>query len=234
MDNYVSQEDMFYYYYQKYFNKNNHKNEYDFIIEEIQKIENAENEYKYLCSLDEKVIFEKIKKDDYRGFKKEDFNQLSNEVIKNVIRSFLNHKYVQLRNISGINKNYLQYKLKHFESIYKLKIDRIHDNNRVKNQYEDIFKGDDNANFLIFKTYAEKHIIDFYADYSFLFQKMKSKTENRLHNVKHLDFMMWLKNHNYISEKVYDDFIKKGTFSKKYNSAQRENNYNNILNDLLK
>src|SRR5690606_5138964 len=73
----------------------------------------------------------------------------------------------------------------------------------IQNPYSEIFKGDDNINFLIFKNYSEKYIIDFYADYSFLFQKMKSKTENRLHNVKHLDFMIWLKNHNYISEKVY-------------------------------
>jgi|SRR5690606_9885616 len=230
--NYVSQEDMFYYYYKKYFNKNNDKNECDFIKEEIQKIENAEKEYKYLCSLDEKAIFEKIKKDDYRGFKKEDFNQLSTEVIKNVIRSFLNQKHVQLRNVSGISKNYLQYKLKHFESIYKIKIDKTQDVNKVKNLHEDIFKGDDNTNFLIFKTYSEKYIIDFYADFSFIFQRMIK--EDRLHKIKHFDFMNWLKTSGYISEKVYDDFIKKGTFSTKYNSAQRENNYNNIVNDLLK
>ncbi|WCM40857.1 hypothetical protein MG290_07675 [Flavobacterium sp. CBA20B-1] len=223
---------MFYYYYQKYFNKNNHKNEYDFIIEEIQRIENAENEYKKLCSLDKKTLFEVIKREDYRGFKTKDFNQCSTSIIDHVVKSFLNQKYVQLRNVSGINKNYLQYKLKHFESIYKLKIDKIHDNNRVKNQYEDIFKGDDNTNFLIFKTYAEKHIIDFYADFSFIFQRMIK--EERLHKIKHFDFMNWLKTSDYISEKVYDDFIKKGTFSTKYNSAQRENNYNNILNDLLK
>lgn len=103
-----------------------------------------------------------------------------------------------------------------------------------QNPYSEIFKGDDNINFLIFKNYSERYIIDFYADYSFLFQKMKSITENRLHNVKHLDFMIWLKNHNYISEKVYDSFISKGTFSTKYNSAQRENNYYNVINDLLK
>lgn len=102
----------------------------------------------------------------------------------------------------------------------------------TKNPYTDIFKGDNNTNFLIFKTYTQKHIIDRYADYSFLFQKMIK--ENRLHKVRHLNFMEWLKTNQFISENVYDEFISKGVFSTKYNSAQRENNYYNVINDLLK
>ncbi len=101
------------------------------------------------------------------------------------------------------------------------------------NQHKDIFKGDDDTNFLIFHTFTQKYIIDYYADYSFLFQKMKSKNENRLQNVKHKYFMEWLKTNNYISDKVYNDFISQETFSTKYNSAQRENNYNNVISDLL-
>lgn len=180
---YVSQEDLFYYYYQKYFNKNNDKNEYDFIIEEIQKIENAEKEYKYLCSLDEKAIFEKIKKEDYRSFKNEDFNQLSTEVIKNVIRSFLKQKYEQLRNVSVINKNYLQYKLKHFQSIYKVKVDEIQDDNEVKNQHNQIFSYN---GFELFRYILENYIADKgkrgrYADISFYYWKLYNNTPQYIH-----------------------------------------------------
>ncbi|RKE91908.1 hypothetical protein [Ichthyenterobacterium magnum] len=102
----------------------------------------------------------------------------------------------------------------------------------TENPYSDIFKGNDNKNFLVFEAYTENHIIDWYSDFSFLFQKMKE--ENRLHNIKHLYFMEWLKKNNYITEKVFDLLLGKTTFSKKYNSAQRINNYNLIVNDIFK
>lgn len=123
--------------------------------------------------------------------------------------------------------------------IYILNKERIKALNKMlatpketSNPYSDIFKGNDNKNFLIFKAYIENHIIDWYADYSFLFQKMKA--ENRLHNVKHLYFMKWLKNKNYISDKVFDVLLSKTTFSKKYDSANRINNYKLIVNDIFK
>lgn len=116
-----------------------------------------------------------------------------------------------------------------FNEFIKIEVSKNKEN--TINPFPDIFKGTDNKTFTLFKNFSEKHIIDWYQDYSFLFQKMKK--DDYLHNVKHLDFMQWLKSNKYISEKTLDAFIRLETFSKKYNSAQRINNYNNIVKDLF-
>lgn len=105
---------------------------------------------------------------------------------------------------------------------------------QTTNPYPEIFKGFDNTNYLLFKKYTEKYIIDKYADYSFIIQKMK-KDENRiLKQLTHLEIMKWLKEHNFINDKDYEIFISKGSFATQYlNKADRINNYNLTLKELF-
>jgi hypothetical protein len=99
------------------------------------------------------------------------------------------------------------------------------------NPYPKIFTGFDEKAFLLFDTFAKKNIVDRYQDFSFLFQQLKK--DGHMHNVKHIDFMKWLKEHNYISEIVLDKFLSKGSFSNKYNTPQRINVYDNIKTDVF-
>lgn len=83
--------------------------------------------------------------------------------------------------------------------------------------------------FNYFKSYREGHIIDPYIDYSFLFQKMLDK--QFIKNISHKYFMEWLKDNNYISENILDEFLNKENFRtlEKSFSNQRDNNFNNIF-----
>jgi len=81
-----------------------------------------------------------------------------------------------------------------------------------------------------FNKYIDRHIIEPYIDYSYLFQQLKN--EKLIYHITHFNFMEWLKNENYISVVKYDDFINKENFrslSKSY-SVQRMNNFNLIFN----
>lgn len=81
-----------------------------------------------------------------------------------------------------------------------------------------------------FKTYKERHIIDRYTDYSYLFQRMKFK--KLLHYTKHIDFMNWLYEENFISKNALNEFTEHNNFKSldKSYSVQRENNFNKIFN----
>lgn len=159
------------------------------------------------------------------------------------IKDLKNRLYLHLKNNAGIG-NYINHIPPYLWDIrllieYRKLYDKAttatpeanQNNEEVENPYPEIFKGIDNKAFLVFDTFAKKHIIDRYADYSFIFHAMKP---DHLHNVKHIDFMNWLKEKEYISERTFDTFLSKGSFSKKYNSSQRLNTYNNLLNEVFK
>ncbi len=100
-------------------------------------------------------------------------------------------------------------------------------NNKDDYPYPHLFK---NKNiYLNFLEYSKRNIIDYYSDYSYLYQRLLN--DKLIFHIKHLDFMKWLYDEKFISEKFYDEFIKKGSFKsfKKSSSAQRENNFNNIF-----
>lgn len=102
-----------------------------------------------------------------------------------------------------------------------------------KNPFPDVFTGIDNKNYLIFKSFTEKYIIDRYNDFSFIIQKMKQ--EKRITRITHFELMQWLRENNFISEKTYDDFTKKGTFTTHaLKKAERLNSYNLIIIDIDK
>lgn len=123
---FISQEEYFHASCRSYLARNESKNEYDFIIEEIQKIENAENEYKKLCSLDKQTLFEKLRNEDYLSVNRS--NTFTDYDIEKYCESFLRRKHVKIRGVSRIRKDYLQYKLRLYESVYSIK----EDNNSLK------------------------------------------------------------------------------------------------------
>lgn len=87
-----------------------------------------------------------------------------------------------------------------------------------------------NKSFDKFEEYVKNYIIEPYADYSYLFQRMlKLKI---IKPITHLDFAEWLFENNYITEITKDEIIKNRGFRslEKSSSLQRENNFNNIFN----
>lgn len=99
-----------------------------------------------------------------------------------------------------------------------------------------------NIIFLLFKNFDvydcfieyQKHIIDFYTDYSYL--KKRLEKEKLIHYHKDNDFMKIVyKDLKLISEKKYNEYFIYGklkSLTKSYN-VQRENNFNIIFEDLL-
>lgn len=81
-----------------------------------------------------------------------------------------------------------------------------------------------------FKNYLKLHIVDPYADHSYLFQRMLK--EKIILKIRHIDFANWLFENNYIGENVKDIIFQNEGFRSlnKSSSAQRENNFNNVFN----
>lgn len=85
----------------------------------------------------------------------------------------------------------------------------------------------------LFEIYMKKHIIDPYPDISFLFQALNKK--KLLIFDTHIEFMLWLKEANFISENVLDKFLKNRTFRSydKTNFGHRVNNFNVLYEEIF-
>lgn len=85
----------------------------------------------------------------------------------------------------------------------------------------------------LFKEYVSKHIIEPYADYSYLFQRLLH--EKFITKLTHNQFTNWLAEKELINDRVKDMFINKEGFRslKKSFSTQRENNFNIVFKKLL-
>ena len=81
-----------------------------------------------------------------------------------------------------------------------------------------------------FNEYTNRHIIDDFVDYSYLFQRLNEK--GMIYNMEHKKFMHWLFDKDYITQNQYKKFIVKNSFYtlRKSTKAERENNFNNIFN----
>ncbi|RZL69049.1 MAG: hypothetical protein EOO93_02670 [Pedobacter sp.] len=103
-----------------------------------------------------------------------------------------------------------------------------------ENLYPKVFA--DTKAFKVFRQFSEKYITDYYIDYSFIFQQMKSK--GLILDIKHKTFYDWLFHNKYITEKQHFKFEEERGFRslKKCNNAKRLNNYflikDNVFADL--
>jgi len=79
--------------------------------------------------------------------------------------------------------------------------------------------------FKLFEDYAANFIIDPYADYSFIYQKLKK--DKLIDRIPHLEFMLWLNAEGYTNEKEFDLFLEKESFRSlgKCNRESRRNIY---------
>jgi hypothetical protein len=110
-------------------------------------------------------------------------------------------------------------------SLSNVEIEGFEDN---KNPFSDIFNGDDNKAYKIFKDLADD-VIDCYLDYSFIFQQMIGKSENLIRKrYPHKFFMEWMLNNEFISNNCYTKLFEMGSFSKKANSPARLARYYSI------
>lgn len=108
---------------------------------------------------------------------------------------------------------------------FKDKIEQLKSNEDDK----DFFPFIDVDKFNLFKKYVGQHIVDYYLDYSYLYQRLSER--KFIKYIKQKDFMKWLFEKQYINEKTFDSFYTKGQFYSinKSTTSQRENNFNNIF-----
>jgi hypothetical protein len=115
------------------------------------------------------------------------------------------------------------------QSIEKHLLSRGNNSEVSKNYFSDMFKSNDIYEKFI--NYTNKHIIEPYRDYSYLFQRLKK--DELIYDMKHKKFIDWLLTQNLISKKDYNTFIDNGGFrsySKSFH-VERENNFNNIFSE---
>lgn len=130
-----------------------------------------------------------------------------------------------------IDKTSIIYKSYEEEYKFILKKEKKYKKGEAKHEdsieWKDIFK--EKSTYKHFIRYANDHIINSFVDYSFLFQNLKNL--ELIFNHKHLKYIDWLYENNFIKEKEYDEFIENGGFRSlsKSSSEQRENNFNNIF-----
>jgi len=93
------------------------------------------------------------------------------------------------------------------------------------NPFPNIFSCKDDRAYKLFMEFRT-FITDPYLDYSFIFHKMKSRAENLIdQRVRHKDFMIWLRDEKFISQKTFIDFDIKASFSTKADRGQRSTQY---------
>jgi hypothetical protein len=78
---------------------------------------------------------------------------------------------------------------------------------KLTKKHKDIFC---NNGFELFEAFAKLHILDKYIDFSFLFQQMKFN--GYILDIKHLKFMNWLLENEYINPKEHEKFLIEKSF----------------------
>ena len=80
--------------------------------------------------------------------------------------------------------------------------------------------------YINFKKYISSFILDYYTDYSFIFQNMLDK--KLIYRIKHKEFITWLFKHQLINQRIFDklDSYKSLKSLRKSYSVARENNFN--------
>ena len=144
------------------------------------------------------------------------------EIQKAVIDIHINFTDLMIESIM----EYYNYIFPNFLKIEKENEKEDKQDNSLDNKLDsDYFKG----NFYInFKDYTEKHIIEEYVDYSYLFQRMIHL--KMIHNVKHREFAKWLLENKLINEKTMEKIVDNGFRSlDKSESIQRMNNFNIVF-----
>lgn len=135
----------------------------------------------------------------------------------------------ELRNV-GNSEDQLEEIEKKIENLFQ----RVLGSNILhKNPHPDIFFGETDSSYRLFKTYSENYIIDTHLDYSFIYQQLKK--DQYLHPISHRVFKEFLWRNKFITDKQNQVLSIKGQFYSltKSTNANRLNNYNNIKEEIL-
>lgn len=176
--------------------------------------------YNYLKLLKESLVF------------LDNFDNDNNKIFDLIVNRF-SQSYCGI--IETLKDRYLIIYEKPFNVLQDLKLKNRYEKfeNEIKtdelssNIWINVFKSE--SEFINFKYFLEKKIVDDYADLSFLFQKMV--VDKKIKKIKHLDFSNWLYENELIKEVVFNEIqSQRGfrSFQKSY-SIHRENNYNEVF-----
>lgn len=145
------------------------------------------------------------------------------KIYKNIINSYNKHNYIN-------ESNYFKDEIEYFLIAKEIILDKEIGNAKV---VIDTFPFINKKVFDFFKIYTKKYILEPIGDYSYLFQRLKK--ENLLINIKHLTFINWLKDNDFIKEKTHEKFLTIGSFRslEKSYSDSRQNNYNILFEEIF-
>lgn len=162
------------------------------------------------CNIDTTIIshnIDKIRENCYKMLLKHKSKNSNKNQLDKLINSMIEMDYFDENNNHEHDIKYLQHKLDQLTnqelSTSKVCIEE-------QNPYPLIFTGNDNKTFVLFDSFCKQHILDKYIDFSFLFQQMKFN--GYIRDIKHLNFMKWLYQNNYLTQNEYSVFIIERSF----------------------
>lgn len=163
----------------------------------------------------------------YKDIKSFEVEFITNKVVDNLLTSKVNNQ--DLSDSFEVLKTLVLDKIQEIENV------NIQDYvARKENPFQDIFKSVEIYD--CFMVYVSKHIIEFYADFSFLKKQLHEK--NLIHNIKDKEFMDFLIDKEIINsirvETCRDIFEKNGSkFSVKYKGTSRLNNFYSVFEAVI-
>lgn len=163
----------------------------------------------------------------YKDIKSFEVEFITNKVVDNLLTSKVNNQ--DLSDSFEVLKTLVLDKIQEIENV------NIQDYvARKENPFPDIFKSVEIYDCFI--VYVSKHIIDFYADFSFLKKQLHEK--NLIHNIKDKEFMDFLIDKEIINsirvETCRDIFEKNSSkFSVKYKGTSRFNNFYSVFEAVI-
>lgn len=201
--------------------KTHHKNLLNGDIPELKFKIIGEYLFHNMEEIDKKLMIKKVVRFD--DFIKTHSKEIQNNMYKSLISFFNKEDYTN-------ESNSFEKEIKYFSIQKNNIIDKEIVNDKIIIEDHPFI----NAKvFDFFLIYIKKHILEPYADYSYLFQRIKR--EKLIVAIKHITFMNWLKDSNYIKEKTFVYFFIQGVFrtETKSSSKDRINNYNNLFEEIF-
>jgi hypothetical protein len=165
-----------------------------------------------------------------------DYSDKLNKLPRNILENLelqIQFVFIEYNTLTQIKRKKLQFEYLRLKEV-KLNIEKlIKEEGNNKNTFQDVFEGIDDSAFKLFKKFINRHYLDPYTDFSFIFQYMKK--DGYIGDLKHKVFIKWLYENNYIKEKDFQKFMEKSGFRaySKLNDSSRLNTYLEIKKSLF-
>ena len=165
----------------------------------------SENTKIRLSNIDDKIPF---------------INALKNKITNS--KKYLEKQVIKKDSFEALPSKVLQISLSELEnSLNLIESNQMSSESEI---WENFFTNQ--INYINFKKYISSFILDYYTDYSFIFQNMLDK--KLIYRIKHKEFITWLFKHQLINQRIFDklDSYKSLKSLRKSYSVARENNFN--------